>query len=29
MRANGIKNVEALKGGYYAWVEAGYPIEKN
>ena len=29
MRANGFTNVTALKGGYYAWLEAGYPIEKE
>jgi rhodanese-related sulfurtransferase len=24
---NGFKNVHPLKGGFYAWVNAGYPLE--
>jgi rhodanese-related sulfurtransferase len=25
----GYRNAGALKGGYEAWLEAGYPIEKK
>jgi len=27
MLQNGFENVQALEGGLYAWLDAGYPIE--
>jgi rhodanese-related sulfurtransferase len=29
IKANGLENAAALLGGYSAWVNAGYPIEKK
>jgi len=29
MKENGIENTAALLGGYNAWVNAGYPTEKQ
>jgi rhodanese-related sulfurtransferase len=29
LKARGFTNVFALKGGWDAWVEAGYPVESK